>query len=146
MVPWAVLFPSFQDPLLTAHAVQHRRRPTGHKDGTCGKCGRSHKRGNCPAYGTKCFKCGGMNHFKQFCCTRHSSSSSKGQSPFKKRQTPAVQRQTVIWKLQRQEQGTKCQRRRRRQYTIQEEETTIQRQEESVCRDTEGKPGPFSTR
>ena len=58
--------PSFQDPLLTAHSVQHRRRPTGHKDGTCGKCGRSHDRGNCPAYGTKCFKCGGMNHFKQF--------------------------------------------------------------------------------
>ena len=25
-----------------------------------------------------------MNHFKQFCHTRHSSSSSKGQSPFKK--------------------------------------------------------------
>ena len=77
--------PSFQDPLLTAHAVQQRRRrPTGHKDGTCGKCGRSHDRGNCPAYGNKCFKCGGMNHFKQFCHTRHSSSSSKGQLPFKK--------------------------------------------------------------
>ena len=58
--------PSFQDPLLTAHAVQQRRRrPTGRRDGTCGKCGRSHERGNCPAYGTKCFKCGGMNHFKQ---------------------------------------------------------------------------------
>ena len=78
--------PSFQDPLLTAHAVQQRRqRPTGQRDGTCGKCGRSHDRGNCPAYGTKCFKCGGMNHFKQFCCTRHSSSSSKGgPSPYKK--------------------------------------------------------------
>ena len=78
--------PSFQDPLLTAHAVQQRRRrPTGRKDGTCGKCGRSHDRGNCPAYGTKCFKCGGMNHFKQFCRTRHSSSSSKGQSPYPKK-------------------------------------------------------------
>ena len=78
--------PSFQDPLLTAHAVQQRRRrPTGRQGGTCGKCGRSHDRGNCPAYGTKCFKCGGMNHFKQFCRTRHSSSSSKGgPSPFKK--------------------------------------------------------------
>ena len=77
--------PSFQGPLLTAHAVQQqRRRPTGRKDGTCGKCGRSHDRGNCPAYGNKCFKCGGMNHFKQLCRTRHSSSSSKGQSPFTK--------------------------------------------------------------
>ena len=46
--------------------------------------GRSHERGNCPAYGTKCFKCGGMNHFKEFCRTRHSSSSSKGPSPFRK--------------------------------------------------------------
>ena len=78
--------PSFQDPLLTAHAVQQRRRrPTGRKDGTCGKCGRSHDRGNCPAYGNKCFKCGNMNHFKQFCRTRHSSSSSKGQSPYPKK-------------------------------------------------------------
>ena len=77
--------PSFQDPLLTAHAVQQRRRPNGRQGGACSKCGRSHERGNCPAYGTKCFKCGGMNHFKQFCRTRHSSSSSKGgQSPFKK--------------------------------------------------------------
>ena len=76
--------PSFQDPLLTAHAVQRRQRPTGRRDGACGKCGRSHDRGNCPAYGTKCFKCGGMNHFKQFCRTRRSSSSSKGPSPFKK--------------------------------------------------------------
>ena len=76
--------PSFQDPLLTAHAVQRSRKPSGRKGGACGKCGRSHDRGNCPAYGTKCFKCGGMNHYKQFCRTRHSSSSSKGQSPFKK--------------------------------------------------------------
>ena len=65
--------PSFQDPLLTAHAVQWSRRPSGRKGGAC------------PAYGTKCFKCGGMNHFKQFCRTRLSSSSSKGQSPYPKK-------------------------------------------------------------
>ena len=76
--------PSFQDPLLTAHAVQRSRKPSGRKGGACGKCGRSHERGNCPAYGTKCFKCSGMNHYKQFCHTRQPSSSSKGQSPFKK--------------------------------------------------------------
>ena len=71
--------PSFQNPLLTAHAVQQwSRRPTGRQqDGTCGKCGRSHERGNCPAYGVKCFKCGNMNHFKQFCHSRNASSSSK---------------------------------------------------------------------
>ena len=74
--------PSFQNPLLTAHAVQRQRRPTGRSGGSCGKCGRSHERGNCPAYGTKCFKCGNMNHFKQCCRSRNASSSSKrGQSP-----------------------------------------------------------------
>ena len=79
--------PSFQDPLLTAHAVQQSRKPSGCK-GACGKCGRSHDRGNCPAYGIKCLKCGGMNHFKQFCHTRQPSSSSRGQSPFKKGKQP----------------------------------------------------------
>ena len=74
--------PSFQNPLLTAHSVQRQRRPTGRSGGSCGKCGRSHERGNCPACGTKCFKCGNMNHFKQFCRSRNASSSSKGgQSP-----------------------------------------------------------------
>ena len=29
-----------------------------------------------------------MNHFKQFCRTRHSSSSSKGQSPYPKKGKP----------------------------------------------------------
>ena len=77
--------PSFQDPLLTAHAVQRSRKPSGRKGGACGKCGRSHDRGNCPAFGTKCFKCGGMNHFKQFCRTRQPSSSSRGQSPYPKK-------------------------------------------------------------
>ena len=70
--------PLFQNPLLTAHAVQRQRRPTGQSGGSCGKCGRSHERGNCPACGTKCFKCGNMNHFKQFCRSRNASSSSKG--------------------------------------------------------------------
>ena len=76
--------PLFQNPLLTAHAVQ--RRPTGCQGGTWGKCGKSHERGNCPAYGIKCFKCGGANHYKQFCCSRNASSSSKGgQSPHPKK-------------------------------------------------------------
>ena len=77
--------PPFQNPLLTAHAVQ--RRPTGHQGGgACTKCGRSHERGNCPAYGFKCFKCRGMNHFKQCCRSRNASSSSKGgQSPYQKK-------------------------------------------------------------
>ena len=83
--------PSFQNPLLTAHAVQ--RRPTGRSGGSCTKCGRSHERGNCPAYGTKCFKCGGMNHFKQCCHSRNASSSSKGgQSPYRGKKGKQQQR------------------------------------------------------
>ena len=37
-----------------------------------------------PPYGTNWLKCGGMNHYKKFCHTTFCSSSSKGQSPFKK--------------------------------------------------------------
>ena len=83
--------PPYSDPLLSAHAIQRRRRPTGHgqeqQQGDCTKCGRSHERGNCPAYGTKCHKCGGPNHFKQVCHSRNASSSSKqgGQSPYQKK-------------------------------------------------------------
>ena len=33
----------------------------------CKYCGKSHNRGNCPAYGKKCQKCGKENHFKAVC-------------------------------------------------------------------------------
>ena len=35
----------------------------------CKKCGRSHTRGNCPAFGKHCSKCGGVNvnHFSVGC-------------------------------------------------------------------------------
>ena len=33
----------------------------------CKYCGKSHSRGNCPAYGKKCQKCGKDNHFKSVC-------------------------------------------------------------------------------
>ena len=83
--------PPYSDPLLSAHAVQRCRRPTGRgqgqQRGDCTKCGRSHERGNCPAYGIKCHKCSGPNHFKQVCCSRNAFSSSKqgGQSPYQKK-------------------------------------------------------------
>ena len=80
--------PPFSNPLLTAHAVQQSRRPTGRQQGgTCQKCGTSHKRGNCPAYGVKCHRCGGSNHFKRVCRSRNASSSSKqgGQSLYQKK-------------------------------------------------------------
>ena len=33
----------------------------------CKYCGKSHNRGNCPAFGKKCQKCGKENHFKSVC-------------------------------------------------------------------------------
>ena len=33
----------------------------------CNYCGISHNRGNCPAYGKRCQKCGKENHFKSVC-------------------------------------------------------------------------------
>ena len=44
--------PSYNNPLLSAHALS-RRQPSGcgNNGQRCGKCGKSHERGNCPAYG-----------------------------------------------------------------------------------------------
>ena len=33
----------------------------------CKYCGQSHNRGNCPAFGKECLKCGKKNHFKSVC-------------------------------------------------------------------------------
>ena len=46
--------PSYNNPLLSAHALS-KRRPSGRGNNgqRCGKCGKSHERGNCPAYGAK---------------------------------------------------------------------------------------------
>ena len=56
--------PSYNSPLLTAHALT-KRRPSGWS--TCHRCGKSHDRGNCPTYGKTCDKCKGPNHFKSIC-------------------------------------------------------------------------------
>ena len=72
--------PSYNNPLLSAHALS-KRRPSGRGNNGqhCGKCGKSHERGNCPAYGKTCDKCKGINHFKAVC---HSKVTAKtGQSP-----------------------------------------------------------------
>ena len=34
---------------------------------TCYRCGSKHARGNCKAYGAKCFKCGKRNHYTRMC-------------------------------------------------------------------------------
>ena len=38
---------------------------------SCKFCGRSHKRGECPAYGRKCHKCKNQNQFAKFCQNKY---------------------------------------------------------------------------
>ena len=61
--------PSYNNPLLSAHALSKKRRPSGRgfNGQHCGKCGKSHERGNCPTYGKTCDKCKVINHFKAVC-------------------------------------------------------------------------------
>ena len=74
--------PSYNNPLLTAHALT-KRRPSGWGNNNnghrCGKCGKSHERGNCPAYGKTCDRCKGINHFKAVC--RSKVPAKTAQSP-----------------------------------------------------------------
>ena len=71
--------PSYNNPLLSAHALS-KRRPSGRgNNGQRGKCGKSHERGNCPTYGKTCDKCKGINHFKAVC--RSKVTAKTAQSP-----------------------------------------------------------------
>lgn len=47
------------------------REPETKSRRTCKFCGRAHRfeKGKCPAWGAKCTKCGGRNHFKAQCTT-----------------------------------------------------------------------------
>ena len=72
--------PSYNNPLLSAHALS-KRWPSGHgiNGQCCGKCGKSHEQGNCPAYGKTCDRCKGINHFKAVC--RSKVTAKMAQSP-----------------------------------------------------------------
>ena len=64
-----------------------KRWPSGRGNNgqCCGKCGKSHERGNCPAYGKTCNKCQGINHFKAIC---HSKVTARmGQSPHRSKKS-----------------------------------------------------------
>ncbi|KAK7488552.1 hypothetical protein BaRGS_00020169 [Batillaria attramentaria] len=37
----------------------------------CGRCGRNHQKGNCPATGKKCLECGKIGHFRAVCRSRN---------------------------------------------------------------------------
>lgn len=55
------------------HAVQGSMKSKGKKEykstsrRECGYCGRSHAKGQCPAYGKECMECGKRNHFASVC-------------------------------------------------------------------------------
>ena len=65
--------PSYNNPLLTAHALT-KHRPSGRGNNStghqCGKCGKSHERGNCPTYGKTCNRCKGIITLKLFVVLR----------------------------------------------------------------------------
>ena len=78
--------PSYNNPLLSAHALS-RRQPSGRGNNgqRCGKCGKSHERGNCSTYGKTCDRCKGINHFKAVC---HSKVTAKtAQSPHRSKKS-----------------------------------------------------------
>ena len=81
--------PSYNNPLLSAHALS-KRGPSGRGNNGqhCGNCCKSHERGNYPAYGKTCGRCQGINHFKAVC--RSKVAAKTGQSPHrsKKSQLP----------------------------------------------------------
>ena len=78
--------PFYNNPLLSAHALS-KRWPSGHGNNgqRCGKCGKSHEQGNCPAYGKTCGKCQGINHFKAVC--RSKVTAKTAQSPHRSKKS-----------------------------------------------------------
>ena len=68
---------SYQNPLIQTNAV----RKSFQKTRSCGKCGRSHPQGQCPAHGQMCHSCGKKGHWTQMCRTRQSSSTGRTPSP-----------------------------------------------------------------
>ena len=78
--------PSYNNPLLSAHALS-KRQPSdrGNNGQRCGKCGKSHEQGNCPAYGKTCDKCKGINHFKAVC--RSKVTAKTAQSPHRSKKS-----------------------------------------------------------
>ena len=71
---------SYANPLIQTNALS-KSFQKGPPRKTCGKCGRSHSHGDCPAYGTTCSKCGWPNHWAQQCRSSGRRNSSTGHSP-----------------------------------------------------------------
>ena len=76
--------PLYNNPLLSAHAI-NKHRPSGQNAShQCGKCGRSHERGNCLTYGKVCDKCKDPNHFRAVCHSKVTAAEMV-QSPYRKK-------------------------------------------------------------
>ena len=77
--------PSYNNPLLSAHALS-KRRPSGCSNNgqRCGKCGKSHEQGNCPMYWKTCDRCNGINHFKAVCHSKVTAKTGQGTHRSKK--------------------------------------------------------------
>ena len=75
--------PSYNSPLLSAHALS-KRRPSG-RGNNGQRCGKSHEQGNCPAYGKTCDKSKGINHFKAVCCSK--VTAKMAQSPHRSKKS-----------------------------------------------------------
>ena len=71
---------SYSNPLIQTNALS-KSFQKGPPKKTCGKCGRSHSHGDCPAHGTTCSKCGHLNHWAQQCRSSGRRNSSTGRSP-----------------------------------------------------------------
>ena len=71
---------SYANPLIQTNALS-KSFQKGPPRKTCGKCGRSHSHGDCPAYRTTCSKCGRPNHWAQQCRSSGRRNSSTGRSP-----------------------------------------------------------------
>ena len=72
---------SYSNPLMQTNTLS-KSFQKGPPKKTCGKCGRSHSHGDCPAYGTTCSKCGCLNHWAQQCRSSGRRNSSTGRSPY----------------------------------------------------------------
>ena len=68
---------SYQNPLIQTNAV----RKSFQKTRSCGKCGRSHPQGQCPAHRKTCHSCGRKGHWTETCRTRRNSSTGCTPSP-----------------------------------------------------------------
>ena len=79
--------PSYNNPLLSTHALS-KRRPSGRGNSGqhCGKCGKSHEWGNCPAHGKTCYKCQGINHLKAVCRSKVTAKTAQSPHQSKKSQ------------------------------------------------------------